>query len=680
MDKSIAQAAAFIQAQLAGNHQIAEFSALKADEQSVVLYGIYEVLAGGHGLGNTVKSATAENQDSSLDDELSPSELDIKVPSLAQVETSLQKYLAIKEKETNGDTSSANSSSSNLSQGSEEMTLNVSGQTDLEWAIVGLSALSVYAETLKALKAQTLPLSQDLLYWDSVLYGSRENINLALYLLQITPHEAFKALKDWVDRRTPNELTTESVQQSFQETMQDAIAAAQQLVHLLKKLKNRLAKNVSSPWSVILRLYSPLNTARESAKHRRKRILQLRNSSAQTLGFFVSQGLDVAVDGQNTWTSVISSHVDQLQSGLARDMSSTDAITAQSSSFENPAEVAHKLLSIVQQTLPERLSTYSALTAQYGTPSRITRYWPAAVGLGVAAEWAAKTAFNNRDAIIEWFRTKVVDTVIAFYRNWIVAPLMKIYGTVRHDSNAQVAIMTKQSLDADMRSLERMVVAFAEATASNQVDAAAIQSAVQQGDISSVLIPYEQQIQTPFKSAIAGQLVQALLIQIQKTKVDVEVAVSGIDKLLKSQELVFGVVAALPSLLVSAWAARAVAGLFSHEDRNARGRREISQSAFKSLGRIDRLLLQLASTPAAVVDDKKSKKSHQRTLGLLLCEISLLRELGDRVLPAAYKRQWRQDLADLEDFTAGSTAGSMSVGERQRAVLARIYNVYGRSL
>ena len=39
---------------------------------------------------------------------------------------------------------------------------------------------------------------------------------------------------------------------------------------------------------------------------------------------------------------------------------------------------------------------------------------------------------------------------------------------------------------------------------------------------------------------IRGDLIRALLIQVQKTKVDVELAVSGIDALLKSQELVFG--------------------------------------------------------------------------------------------------------------------------------------------
>jgi nuclear-control-of-ATPase protein 2 len=53
---------------------------------------------------------------------------------------------------------------------------------------------------------------------------------------------------------------------------------------------------------------------------------------------------------------------------------------------------------------------------------------------------------------------------------------------------------------------------------------------------------YEKDLRTPFIGTIRGELIRALLIQIQKTKVDVEVAMGGIDALLKSQELVFGYV------------------------------------------------------------------------------------------------------------------------------------------
>jgi len=40
------------------------------------------------------------------------------------------------------------------------------------------------------------------------------------------------------------------------------------------------------------------------------------------------------------------------------------------------------------------------------------------------------------------------------------------------------------------------------------------------------------------------------LIQIQKSKVDLELAMSGIDRLLKSQELLFGAVGIAPAFLI----------------------------------------------------------------------------------------------------------------------------------
>ena len=48
-----------------------------------------------------------------------------------------------------------------------------------------------------------------------------------------------------------------------------------------------------------------------------------------------------------------------------------------------------------------------------------------------------------------------------------------------------------------------------------------------------------------------GNLIRALLIQVQKTKVDVEIAMGGIDSLLKSQELLIGFISLTPGLLVS---------------------------------------------------------------------------------------------------------------------------------
>ena len=92
---------------------------------------------------------------------------------------------------------------------------------------------------------------------------------------------------------------------------------------------------------------------------------------------------------------------------------------------------------------------------------------------------------------------------------------------------------------------------------------------------------------------VRGDLVRALLIQIQKTKVDVELAVSGIDALLKSQELVFGwilpiierstvrmadadtrFVGLAPGILVSLSVSRWLAEVFAGRKEKLQGRKQ----------------------------------------------------------------------------------------------------------
>lgn len=105
--------------------------------------------------------------------------------------------------------------------------------------------------------------------------------------------------------------------------------------------------------------------------------------------------------------------------------------------------------------------------------------------------------------------------------------------------------MSKNSLLADRASLERMVVDFVRDRPDlhpGVTDTTEIVNSVKEGDLTPVLKAYERDLRSPFVGTVKGDLIRALLIQIQKTKVDVEIAISGIDALLKSQELVFGYV------------------------------------------------------------------------------------------------------------------------------------------
>ena len=60
-----------------------------------------------------------------------------------------------------------------------------------------------------------------------------------------------------------------------------------------------------------------------------------------------------------------------------------------------------------------------------------------------------------------------------------------------------------------------------------------------------------------------GDLVRSFLIQIQKTKVDLELAMSALDKLLRSNELNFAMLAVIPTLVVVAFITRQVRSVLS---------------------------------------------------------------------------------------------------------------------
>lgn len=289
-------------------------------------------------------------------------------------------------------------------------------------------------------------------------------------------------------------------------------------------------------------------------------------------------------------------------------------------SLKTPASVATKILNIIESDLRYHRSRYDLVTMLHSKPSWLTRHWPSLAFASLISLSTARSIIGSWPEIVEWFKTSVVDTFLAFWKNWIIEPLTQIYNTIRHDEHdADMALITKKSLKADMESLERMVIQFAvdhgelSSNGSSNSDEdlrMVIANRVRQGDISSVLKPYENQIQTPIKSLITGDLIRSLLIQIQKTKVDVDTAVSGIDRLLQSQQLVFGIVAAMPSFAITYWGAISpFAGWLRGTNRRSRAESKQRETFTTILGRVDRVLAALS------VEEKRSFDSSSSSLG-----------------------------------------------------------------
>ncbi|KAG7136925.1 Nuclear control of ATPase protein 2 like [Verticillium longisporum] len=350
---------------------------------------------------------------------------------------------------------------------------------------------------------------------------------------------------------------------------------------------------------------------------------------------------------------------------------------------DQAAVVTRRLFQLLETTLPVHNDQLGRLVTEHGRPSVLVRYWLPATVAALSSTTILRILVNRQAELIAWAQDAAA-TVRDFWTNWIIEPTRKVVRTIRHDETSEIAIMSRDSLKADRESLERMVVDFATdnphfASASgaasgstsaltetdiaairakvnegdvtpvlrayeqdlrSPTDIAAIRAKVNEGDVTPVLRAYEQDLRSPLKGAVRGDLIRSLLIQVQKTKVDLEVAISGIDALLKSQELVFGFVGLTPGILVSIGAFQYLRGILGGR-KGARHSKKAGKSV-RVLRNIDRIFSE--ATPTA--DNVLTYRDH----GLLLCEVHVLRTLMHKILPRDVEKEFLEDLEDLSNL------------------------------
>lgn len=475
--------------------------------------------------------------------------------------------------------------------------VEASGQDlDLEWLILAKGAAQVYGMIMSTLLDHTIPLSDDLWYWDEVL-GSY--VYTGLYTVQSFPIDLWGHAREvYADAKTKFR-SRRALQESSQQATESLSAGWQQFYGLVRdSIRDRSLSHAGT------QLLSPFALRRTEARQKQNGLKRLREMNATGLGLLIAEALTFGVPDddpaaskagdspkpdQDEWRSIVAKSISFMES-ILRNVNTLDAgvsdfeegvftsvdedpeIVSTSSEGNGgsmrPGQLTDRLLLILNEHLPGQEQRSTALAKGFGRPSLLIRYWPAGVLTLVFGGTILRILANRKAEIRQWIQ-EFGQTVVDFWANWIIDPVKKLIGTIRHDEASEVAIMSKDSLKADRESLERMVVDFAVDRPDNETGARytesqiqVIRSKVKEGDLTPVLKAYERDLRKPFIGTIRGDLVRALLIQVQKTKVDVEVAIGGIDSLLKSQELVFGLVGLTPGLLIAFATSRWLAGVF----------------------------------------------------------------------------------------------------------------------
>ncbi|OLL24676.1 Nuclear control of ATPase protein 2 [Neolecta irregularis DAH-3] len=381
---------------------------------------------------------------------------------------------------------------------------------DEKWSLLAKSALVVYARAVETLICVTVPLQDAEWYWEAVIRSPR---NRLFYMLQTAPIRFFRFFQTLNPTSTfLSYFSTASVRQTFSSSILDSLS-------ILDRIKLEADVNFRA-------------------------VVDLKRSQAISIGILTSRcftfekaiKLDLA-SSIHQMRQVISRQDDSLSSNSDSKSYSSD------SDSDECEHLATELINIITC-----LATFSQSTLHnarpFTKPSTLTRYWPAFLGLALSASKILHLLTHRQTAIKTWI-AESFETITGFWYNWVIEPLNQIFHTLRQDS--AITLTSQKSLASDVASLERMVLDFCSASGES---AEVVRNAVRQGDLSAVLKVYESEMKSPVLNAVKGNLIRALLIQLQKTKVDVETAMDGIDRLLKSQELVFGLVGVAPGLLI----------------------------------------------------------------------------------------------------------------------------------
>ena len=162
---------------------------------------------------------------------------------------------------------------------------------------------------------------------------------------------------------------------------------------------------------------------------------------------------------------------------------------------------------------------------------------------------------------------------------------------------------------------------------------------------------------------------------IFSSQVDVDQALAGIDKLLKSQELTFAFVGVAPALSFVYVTSGYLRGLFAGASRHGHmGGTRRRTAAWLAMRRIERLLITQPHTHGHANDGGRKGAIPHLTAGLLLLSVSSLRQYAETWLPprSRLREGFLEDVGDLED-------PGLDREEKMR-VVERMWRSWGRAL
>ncbi|CAE6415135.1 unnamed protein product [Rhizoctonia solani] len=568
-------------------------------------------------------------------------------------------------------------------QHASAFSLEDSDESALEHSVASLVIAQVYQKLLHEVRHLALEAEDEAEWWAGVQRGDS---GVAYFLLQTLPQRLVR-LGHTVLHTMNNHDPPLSLASLRPDLIRKLFPFSPRPSALFTALFPHLANSTNATWY----LQTPVQLVRGECSQKRIALETMRDSYAEKFarlhaigahlassptGGVSPTGVTTPEEGPLSYPMIATS-LNQIYGVFEPDAFS---LTSSSRGVFGTARV------LLGQTLPGLKERHTTTFTVLKRPSRLVLAWPRLILGPPLLLLVGRSLYRSRDSLWQM----VIDggeTARSFWRSYVIEPIVGILNTVRTGGDEGMRIISKEGLKSDLDSLERMVISLSTEKFSYTPDQIAQMSEqIRAGDLTEVMKLYENDIKHPVKSAITGTLIRTLLIQIQKTKVDIDFALTGIDKLLRSQELTFEFVGVAPALAVVyvfvGWVRQSLAGT---RGRGRFGGRLQRARAFDAIRRVERLLLappphhhtqgyplseSAQAPPSPASSENTTSPAPQTDLapltsGLLLLALTRLRSFASTYLPPGSRLRdgFLADVADLEDPRLGR-AEKLRVVER----------------
>ncbi|KAK3205376.1 hypothetical protein Dsin_019422 [Dipteronia sinensis] len=301
-------------------------------------------------------------------------------------------------------------------------------------------------------------------------------------------------------------------------------------------------------------------------------------------------------------------------------------------------------INLVYQNLHKLDEYISKVVVKHQKPRKMTLYWIhytcGAIGISACSIWLVRhSSLMGSPDLENWIR-EAKDSTLGFFSDHVEQPLLSIrdelFETFR---KRHKGMMDLEEVQLTSNSLHRMLLAFSEHTKGQKFPV----NASDQELLEIVMSRYEKELMHPIQNLLSGELARALLIQVQKLKLDIETAMLELNQILRANEINFAILAALPAFFLSLFLLMLVRAWFKQDSR-AEGRGRVA--------RIQRRLL-IVEVEKRIIQyqtyvDQGLEKDAQCMLGLVLYTLDRLFHSVERHAKATGEWQClKQDIIDL---------------------------------